>query len=345
MYKVSALLGFTRAELVSTEIWSDFVEHSGFQARIGLRGMFFVMGSPWLLHCPSHCPSTVPPLSLHCRSRWPFVPPNVAPAVAPVAPVAPGVPPTVAPTVPPLSLHRPSPFGSVDGLCHLQNMLFRAFGLQQAVIFDCLRFCVAAMPSDPATPACAAPEVLKEATRAAGATTAAGAKPARPTEPKAATATSDPVINKAAAATSDPVIKFKRGLRQFFDDPETTRKSEYPLTRSEALELVQAVHEDRKRALGAEKSKEMTEAALKRARSDNLALQSEINQKDATILALQENNRNLWSQNAALNRKMSSLKGIVTDCVTSVNSVHGIVESFEAAMIPSNPDTEDTQTE
>ena len=42
---------------------------------------------------------------------------------------------------------------------------------------------------------------------------------------------------------------------------------------------------------------------------------------------------------------MSSLKGIVTDCVTSVNSVHGIVESFEAAMIPSNPDTEDTQTE
>ena len=80
MYKVSALLGFTRAELVSTEIWSDFVEHSGFQARIGLRGMFFVMGSPWLLHCPSHCPSTVPPLSLplalcpskcrsHCRSR------------------------------------------------------------------------------------------------------------------------------------------------------------------------------------------------------------------------------------------------------------------------------------
>ena len=60
---------------------------------------------------------------------------------------------------------------------------------------------------------------------------------------------------------------------------------------------------------------------------------------------MQENNRNLWSQNAALNRKMSSLKGIVTDCVTSVNSVHGIVESFEAAMIPSNPDTEDTQTE
>ena len=112
MYKVSALLGFTRAELVSTEIWSDFVEHSGFQARIGLRGMFFVMGSPWLLHCPSHCPSTVPPLSLHCRSRWPFVPPNVAPTVAPVAPVAPGVPPTVAPTVaptvPPLSLHCPS---------------------------------------------------------------------------------------------------------------------------------------------------------------------------------------------------------------------------------------------
>ena len=105
------------------------------------------------------------------------------------------------------------------------------------------------------------------------------------------------------------------------------------------------MHEDRKRALGAEKSKEMTEAALKRARSDNLALQSEINQKDATILALQENNRNLWSQNAALNRKMSSLKGIVTDCVTSVNSVHGIVESFEAAMIPRNPDTEDTQTE
>ena len=45
------------------------------------------------------------------------------------------------------------------------------------------------------------------------------------------------------------------------------------------------MHEDRKRALGAEKSKEMTEAALKRARSDNLALQSEINQKDATILA------------------------------------------------------------
>ena len=224
-------------------------------------------------------------------------------------------------------------------------MLFQAFGLQQAVIFDRLRFCVAAMPSDPATPACAVPEVPKEATRAAGATTAAGAKPARPTEPKAAAATSDPVINKAAAATSDPVIKFKRGLRQFFDDPETTRKSEYPLTRSEALELVQAVHEDRKRALGAEKSKEMTEAALKRARSDNLALQSEINQKDATILALQENNRDLWSQNAALNRKMSSLKGIVTDCVTSVNPVHGIVESFQAAMIPSNPDTEDTQTE
>ena len=107
-------------------------------------------------------------------------------------------------------------------------MLFQAFGLQQAVIFDCLRFCVAAMPSDPATPACAAPEVPKEATRAAGATTAAGAKPARPTEPKAAAATSDPVINKAAAATSDPVIRFKRGLRQFFDDPETTRKSEYP---------------------------------------------------------------------------------------------------------------------
>ena len=148
------------------------------------------------------------------------------------------------------------------------------------------------MPSDQATPACAAPEVPKEPA------TAAGAMPARPTEPK------------AAAATNDPVIKFTRGLRQFSEDKETTRKSEYPLTRSEALELVQAVHEDRKRALAADKSKEMTEAALKRARSDNLELQSEINRKDATILALQENNKNLWAQNAGLNRKMSSLKGI-----------------------------------
>ena len=76
------------------------------------------------------------------------------------------------------------------------------------------------------------------------------------------------------AATNDPVVKFKRGLRQFFEDKETTRKSEYPLSRSEALELVQAVHEDSKRALAADKCKEMTEAALKRARSDNLALQT-----------------------------------------------------------------------
>ena len=181
-------------------------------------------------------------------------------------------------------------------------------------------------------------------------TAATGNPPAATGNPPAATgnppaATENPTEpKKPDHEATDPVIKFKRSVRQFFDDKTLGRTAEIGLTRSEALELVKAVHDDRKKATMADKSRIMMESALKRARLDIDRLQEDVVQKDRTILALQDANRELWSSNSAMSQKMSNLKSVVRDTQQSVMSITNIVESFAAAMAATDPGEEDTQT-
>ena len=130
----------------------------------------------------------------------------------------------------------------------------------------------------------------------------------------------------------------------FFDDKTLSQTAQLGLSRSEALDLVKAVHEDRKKATMASKSQIMVESALKRARLDIDRLQEDVAQKDKTILALQDANRDLWSSNSAMAQKLSNLKSVVRDTHESVMSITNIVESFASAVAATNPSEEDTQS-
>ena len=94
----------------------------------------------------------------------------------------------------------------------------------------------------------------------------------------------------------------------------------------------------------ADKSRIMLDSALKRARLDIDRLQEDVVQKDTTILALQDANRELWSSNSAMSQKISNLKSVVRDTQQSIMSITNIVESFAAAMAATDPGEEDTQT-
>ena len=149
----------------------------------------------------------------------------------------------------------------------------------------------------------------------------------------------------AAGEETDPVLKLKRGTRKFFEQEGGSRESSYRLSRAEALDLVKAVHEDRKRSWHSEKQKEMLERSLKRSRQEIQSLEAEVANKDKTIMALQDQNRTLWQEKTAQSRKICNLKNMVRETHESVMGTNNIDESFAASVAATNPNDEDTQTD
>ena len=135
------------------------------------------------------------------------------------------------------------------------------------------------------------------------------------------------------------MLKLKRGMRKFFEQQGESREASYSLSRAEALDLVKAVHEDRKRSVNGEKQKEMLE------RQEIQSLEAEVANKDKTIMALQDENRTLWQEKTFQSRKICNLKNMVRETHESVMGVNNIVQSFAASVAATDPSEEDTQTD
>ena len=149
----------------------------------------------------------------------------------------------------------------------------------------------------------------------------------------------------AAEGEADPVLKLKRGMRKFFEQQGESREASYSLSRAEALDLVKAVHEDRKRSVNGEKQKEMLERSLKKARQEIQSLEAEVANKDKTIMALQDENRTLWQEKTFQSRKICNVKNMVRETHESVMGINNIVQSFAASVAATDPNEEDTQTD